>query len=383
MCIRDRAEQKGFHEDILSLSKKVSHNVEIIRSDSINHHSVIKKMEILSPEFTIYSGFGGQIVCPELLSVSRFLHAHAGWLPDYRGSTTSYYSLIDRNDCAVSVIELSPEIDKGDILSRKRYNPPELGMDIDYVYDNQIRASLLTETLVNYSKNKSNVSRYQPIKNSEEYLFQNYKNKIITPGADEIIRNNPSRSAKLRYAIRSEKIFFYPHDLKNKFKNVEGHIIKLDNVFDNFKNSLSNFKNNHGLANSRARLRMTTLYQVAASNNGIVVGTGNKVEDFGVGFYTKYGDGGVDISPIADCTKTQVWEMGKSLGIIKEIIEAEPTDGLWDDGRTDTNQLGMSYDELEKAMMDKTSKGYSKYLEIRKKNLHKMNPIPVCMMEDE
>ena len=167
--------------------------------------------------------------------------------------------------------------------------------------------------------------------------------------------------------------------LKNKFKNVEGHIIKLDNVFDNFKNSLSNFKNNHGLANSRARLRMTTLYQVAASNNGIVVGTGNKVEDFGVGFYTKYGDGGVDISPIADCTKTQVWEMGKSLGIIKEIIEAEPTDGLWDDGRTDTNQLGMSYDELEKAMMDKTSEGYSKYLEIRKKNLHKMNPIPVCM----
>ena len=113
------------------------------------------------------------------------------------------------------------------------------------------------------------------------------------------------------------------------------------------------------------------------------MGTGNKVEDFGVGFYTKYGDGGVDISPIADCTKTQVWEMGKSLGIIKEIIEAEPTDGLWDDGRTDTNQLGMSYNELEKAMMDKTSEGYSKYLEIRKKNLHKMNPIPVCMMEDE
>ena len=171
--------------------------------------------------------------------------------------------------------------------------------------------------------------------------------------------------------------------LKSKFKNVEGHIVKLDNVFDNFKSSLSNFKNEHGLANSRARLRMTTLYQVAASNNGIVVGTGNKVEDFGVGFYTKYGDGGVDISPIADCTKTQVWEMGKSLGIIKEIIEAEPTDGLWDDGRTDTNQLGMSYNELEKAMIDKNSESYGKYLEIRKKNLHKMNPIPVCMMDDE
>ena len=94
---------------------------------------------------------------------------------------------------------------------------------------------------------------------------------------------------------------------------------------------------------------MATLYQVAASNNGIVVGTGNKVEDFGVGFYTKYGDGGVDISPIADCTKSQVWEMGKDLGILKEIIEAHPTDGLWDDGRTDVNQLGMSYQELRRS----------------------------------
>ena len=171
--------------------------------------------------------------------------------------------------------------------------------------------------------------------------------------------------------------------LKNKFKNVEGYTIKLDNVFENFKNSLSNFKSDHGLANSRARLRMTTLYQVAASNNGIVVGTGNKVEDFGVGFYTKYGDGGVDISPIADCTKTQVWEMGKSLGITKEIIDAEPTDGLWDDGRTDVKQLGMSYSQLENAMMNKKSEVYEKYLEIRKKNLHKMKPIPVCIMDDE
>ncbi len=128
---------------------------------------------------------------------------------------------------------------------------------------------------------------------------------------------------------------------------------------------------------------MTTLYQVSAANNGIVVGTGNKVEDFGVGFYTKYGDGGVDISPIADCTKTQVWEMGKSLGIIKEILDAEPTDGLWDDGRTDVKQLGMSYKELEQAMKDEKSKDYKKYLEIRKRNLHKMKPIPVCKMDDE
>ncbi len=171
--------------------------------------------------------------------------------------------------------------------------------------------------------------------------------------------------------------------LKNKFKNVESHLIILDNLFKSFKVSLSEFDNEHGLANSRARLRMTTLYQVAASNNGIVVGTGNKVEDFGVGFYTKYGDGGVDISPIADCTKTQVWEMGKNLGILKEIVEAQPTDGLWEDGRTDVNQLGMSYRDLEEAMKDSSSKNHKKYLEIRKRNLHKMNSIPICKMKDD
>ena len=171
--------------------------------------------------------------------------------------------------------------------------------------------------------------------------------------------------------------------LKSKFKNVESYLVILDNVFKSFKNSLSEFDNEHGYANSRARLRMTTLYQVAASNNGIVVGTGNKIEDFGVGFYTKYGDGGVDISPIADCTKSQVWDMGKSLGILEDIIKAEPTDGLWDDGRTDVNQLSMSYQELEEAMKDPLNKGHKKYLEIRKRNLHKMNPIPICKMKND
>ena len=171
--------------------------------------------------------------------------------------------------------------------------------------------------------------------------------------------------------------------LKDKFKNIESHIVNLDNVFKSFKTSLNNFDNEHGLANSRARLRMATLYQVAASNNGIVVGTGNKVEDFGVGFYTKYGDGGVDILPIADCTKSQIWSMGKSLEILEEIVKAQPTDGLWDDGRTDVGQLGMSYRELEEAMKDPQNKGHKKYLEIRKRNLHKMNPIPFCEMKDE
>jgi NAD+ synthase len=166
--------------------------------------------------------------------------------------------------------------------------------------------------------------------------------------------------------------------LVNKFNNVESHTINLDELFSSFSSSLSNFDNEHGMANSRARLRMTTLYQVASANKGIVVGTGNKVEDFGVGFYTKYGDGGVDISPIADCNKTEVWEIGKELGILKEIIEAAPTDGLWDDGRTDEGQLGLKYHELEEAMDNPSSPNRAKYEIIRKQNLHKMEPIPVC-----
>ena len=176
------------------------------------------------------------------------------------------------------------------------------------------------------------------------------------------------------------------HDLSLKhqnwivknFKNVEAHTISLDKLFESFSSTLNKFDNEHGFANSRARLRMTTLYQVAAANKGIVVGTGNKVEDFGVGFYTKYGDGGVDISPIADCNKTEVWEMGKELGILKEIIEAAPTDGLWDDGRTDEGQLGFNYQDLEDAMKNPNSPHRIEYEKIRKQNLHKMDPIPVC-----
>ena len=215
----------------------------------------------------------------------------------------------------------------------------------------------------------------------------------VSGGIDSSVSSTLSAMTGLRTIVLCMPIKQHKtqHDLSikhkdwliKKFNNVEGHVIELDNIFKSFENNLSNFKNDHGFANSRARLRMTTLYQVAAANNGIVVGTGNKVEDFGVGFYTKYGDGGVDISPIADCTKSQVWEMGKKLGILKEIIDAQPTDGLWDDGRTDVNQLGMSYQELEEAMMNSSSNNHKKYLEIRKRNLHKMNPIPVCKMKDE
>ena len=166
--------------------------------------------------------------------------------------------------------------------------------------------------------------------------------------------------------------------LVKNFDNVEAHTINLDKLFETFEGTLSNFDSEHGMANSRARIRMTTLYQVAAANKGIVVGTGNKVEDFGVGFYTKYGDGGVDISPIADCNKSEVWEIGKSINILQEIIDAAPTDGLWDDGRTDEGQLGLKYEELEEAMNNINSINREKYEKIRNINLHKMEPIPVC-----
>ena len=165
--------------------------------------------------------------------------------------------------------------------------------------------------------------------------------------------------------------------IKN-FNNVEAHTLNLDKLFETFEGTLSNFDSELGMANSRARIRMITLYQVASANKGIVVGTGNKVEDFGVGFYTKYGDGGVDISPIADCNKSEVWEIGKSINILPEIIEAAPTDGLWDDGRTDEGQLGLKYEELEEAMNNVNSINREKYEKIRKMKLHKMEPIPVC-----
>ena len=241
------------------------------------------------------------------------------------------------------------------------------------------RAKIITDWINNYCDSAS----YKP-----KALVVGISGGIDSSVVSTLCANTGRKTIVLTMPIKQIKS---QHDLslthakwlKQKYKNVEHHLLEMDKIFTSFTQVLSNFDNEHGYANSRARLRMATLYQVAAANKGIVVGTGNKVEDFGVGFYTKYGDGGVDISPIADCTKTQVWEMGKSLGIIKEIIEAEPTDGLWDDGRTDTNQLGMSYNELEKAMIDKNSESYGKYLEIRKKNLHKMNPIPVCMMDDE
>lgn len=189
--------------------------------------------------------------------------------------------------------------------------------------------------------------------------------------------------------------------LLERHSNVTHMSMDLSPVFSAFEKKVGTFcaseqeptpQEQLAWANSRSRLRMMTLYQLAQSHSGLVVGTGNRVEDFGVGFFTKYGDGGVDISPIGDCDKTAVWDMGRELGLPPEIIDALPTDGLWDDGRTDEDQLGMSYPDLERAMwldqsgdqsMTRTEKqNLKQYRAIRSRNLHKMLPIPVCKMPD-
>jgi NAD+ synthase len=188
--------------------------------------------------------------------------------------------------------------------------------------------------------------------------------------------------------------------LLEQFPNNVTHMsMDLTTVFSAFEKKVQPFcapeqepneREQLAFANSRARLRMMTLYQIAQSHGGIVVGTGNRVEDFGVGFFTKYGDGGVDISPIGDCMKTEVWDMGQDLGLLQDIIDAPPTDGLWADGRNDEDQLGMTYPELEKAMLQDTyeeiglyatapeKKLLKRYREIRAQNMHKMTPVPVC-----
>jgi len=165
--------------------------------------------------------------------------------------------------------------------------------------------------------------------------------------------------------------------LELNFSNVVVQKFDLSRVFGTFEFTMREFgADTHALANSRSRLRMVTLYQVATTVGGLVVGTGNKVEDYGVGFYTKYGDGGVDIAPIADLYKTEVWELGKHFGVDERIINAAPTDGLWDDGRTDEDQLGASYVQLEEAMEYGIGPGVEVLQKFNSQNKHKMEPIP-------
>ena len=204
-------------------------------------------------------------------------------------------------------------------------------------------------------------------------------------GIRTIVLNMPIHQKKYQDDLSKKHISW----LKDNFNNVEERIVNLSKTYDSFVETVSvDEVSDIALANSRARLRMTALYATAGSNGGIVVGTGNKVEDFGVGFYTKYGDGGVDISPIADLLKTEVYQIARELDIIEEIIQAAPTDGLWGDGRSDEDQLGASYEELEWAM-EETKNPSNKDLSVREKdvlgiyqrlnklNSHKMNPIPI------
>ena len=204
-------------------------------------------------------------------------------------------------------------------------------------------------------------------------------------GIRTIVLNMPIHQKKYQDDLSKKHISW----LKDNFNNVEERIVNLSKTYDSFVETVSvDEVSDIALANSRARLRMTALYATAGSNGGIVVGTGNKVEDFGVGFYTKYGDGGVDISPIADLLKTEVYQIARELDIIEEIIQATPTDGLWGDGRSDEEQLGASYEELEWAMKESknpSNKDLSErekdvlgiYQRLNKSNSHKMNPIPI------
>ena len=240
------------------------------------------------------------------------------------------------------------------------------------------RAKIITEWINNYCDSTTYKPKALIVGISGGIDSSVVSTLCANTGRKTIVLTMPIKQIKSQHELSLQ----HANWLKDKYKNVDHHLLEMDKIFNSFSEVLNNFNNEHGFANSRARLRMATLYQVAAANSGIVVGTGNKVEDFGIGFYTKYGDGGVDISPIADCTKTQVWELGRYLGVSKEIIDTPPTDGLWNDGRNDVQQLGMSYEELEKAMKDKNDPNYQKYLEIREKNLHKMKPIPVCTFNE-
>jgi NAD+ synthase len=208
-------------------------------------------------------------------------------------------------------------------------------------------------------------------------------------GAPVFLLNMPIRQRAQDYALAASHI----SDLTARFSNVRGMEIELSGVFSAFETAIPQGTQSDflAMANSRSRLRMMTLYAIGQSNGLLVAGTGNKVEDFGVGFYTKYGDGGVDVSPIADLMKTQVYALGRHLGVIEGILNAKPTDGLWEDGRSDEDQLGASYPELEWAMeftgdesqlTEREREVLAIYRKFHRANRHKMIPIPVCLIPD-
>lgn len=211
-------------------------------------------------------------------------------------------------------------------------------------------------------------------------------------GKSCIVISMPIRQTKHEYDRAKEHINW----LEKKFPNVRGVEVNLTESFESIEKTLpTEIQDWLSMANTRSRLRMTTLYAFACHNKMLVAGTGNKVEDFGVGFFTKYGDGGVDLSPIADLMKSEVYALARHLGVVDSILNAKPTDGLWEDGRTDEDQIGATYDELEWAMrfMENPDElaGLSErqktvldiYNRMHNANKHKMIPIPVCTIPKE
>ncbi len=208
-------------------------------------------------------------------------------------------------------------------------------------------------------------------------------------GKQVIVLNMPIRQHKAEYDRGNEHINW----LKNNFANVNSDEIDLTHSFEQLEKTFpTEIQDWLTMANTRSRLRMLTLYSFASHHKLLVAGTGNKVEDFGVGFFTKYGDGGVDVSPIADLMKSEVYLIARELGVCDSILNAAPTDGLWADGRSDEDQIGASYDELEWAMkfienphdfntLDERKKiVLDIYTKMNKANQHKMKPIPVCLI---
>lgn len=209
-------------------------------------------------------------------------------------------------------------------------------------------------------------------------------------GKKVLLVNMPIRQTSAEYNRGNEHI----ENLKNRFSNVSSIEISLTETFETLEKiyPMETVANHLAMANTRARLRMTTLYALGQAQRLLVAGTGNKVEDFGVGFYTKYGDGGVDLSPIADLMKTEVFELAKYLNVVSSIQTAKPTDGLWEDGRSDEDQIGATYPELEWAMEfdgeesllnERQKEVLGIYRRFNKANKHKMEPIPVCLIPKE
>lgn len=208
-------------------------------------------------------------------------------------------------------------------------------------------------------------------------------------GKKVIVINMPILQHKTQFDLANEHIIW----LKKRYTNVSSYEINLSDTFLQFRKDFpKEMQDDHSMANTRSRLRMLTLYTMSTHNRMLVAGTGNKIEDFGVGFYTKYGDGGVDLSPIADLLKSEVYALAEELGISPSIIDAPPIDGLWSDNRTDEEQIGASYDEMEWAMRAIAKKTKKNKLTLRQKqimeifmrfnsiNKHKMKPIPVCVI---